>query len=427
AFIYKLVETLSKQMSEFFPELKKQKNIIYNVIKEEENSFLRTLAQGLLLLDTVIKENKGSEIPGDKAFELYDTFGFPIDLTALILQEKGYTLDQEGFKTALDKQKNRSRAATKVETGDWEILIDDPVEEFVGYDLLETPVKLTRYRKVDSKKEGTMYQLVFNITPFYAEGGGQVGDKGYLQSSDGDIVYILDTKKENNLIIPLAKPLPKNLHETFTAVVDAKQRERTAANHSATHLLHQALRSVLGDHVQQKGSMVRSGYLRFDFSHFSKLTSEELAAVADFVNARIKEHLPLEENRQTPYNLAIENGAMALFGEKYGDVVRTIKFGDSIELCGGTHVKNTRDIWHFIITSEGAVAAGVRRIEAIAYDTAQEYFTTQTAEFQQVKDALKGNSSDPLKAVTALQEENSALKKQIEQLLKEKAKSVKST
>lgn len=427
AFIYKLVETLSKQMSEFFPELKKQKNIIYNVIKEEENSFLRTLAQGLLLLDTVIKESKGSEIPGDKAFELYDTFGFPIDLTALILQEKGYTLDQEGFKTALDKQKNRSRAATKVETGDWEILIDDPVEEFVGYDLLETPVKLTRYRKVDSKKEGTMYQLVFNITPFYAEGGGQVGDKGYLQSSNGDIVYILDTKKENNLIIHLAKHLPKNLHETFTAVVDAKQRERTAANHSATHLLHQALRSVLGDHVEQKGSMVRSGYLRFDFSHFSKLTSEELAAVADFVNARIKEHLPLEENRQTPYNLAIENGAMALFGEKYGDVVRTIKFGDSIELCGGTHVKNTRDIWHFIITSEGAVAAGVRRIEAITYDTAQEYFTTQTAEFQQVKDALKGNSSDPLKAVTALQEENSALKKQIEQLLKEKAKSVKST
>src|SRR5690606_9662564 len=236
AFIYKLVETLSKQMSEFFPELKKQKNIIYNVIIESENYFLRTLAQGLLLLDTVIKANKGSEIPGDNAFELYDTFGFPIDLTALILQEKGYTLDQEGFKTALDKQKNRSRAATKVETGDWEILIYDPVEEFVGYDLLESPVKLTRYRKVDSKKEGSMYQLVFNITPFYAEGGGQVGDKGYLKSANGDVVYIIDTKKENNLIIHLAKHLPKNLHETLTAVVNAKQRDRTASNHSATHL-----------------------------------------------------------------------------------------------------------------------------------------------------------------------------------------------
>ncbi|WP_417361742.1 alanine--tRNA ligase [Galbibacter sp.] len=426
AFIYKLVDTLSKQMHEFFPELKKQKNIIYNVIKEEENSFLRTLAQGLLLLDTVIKENDASEIPGEKAFELYDTFGFPIDLTALILQEKGYTLDQKGFQEALEKQKTRSRAATKVETGDWEVLIDDPVEEFVGYDLLETPVKITRYRKVDSKKEGTMYQLVFNITPFYAEGGGQVGDKGYLQAANGDVVYIVDTKKENNLIIHLTKHLPKDIHETFTAVVDAKQRERSAANHSATHLLHQALRSVLGTHVEQKGSMVRSGYLRFDFSHFSKLTNDELSAVADFVNARIKEHLPLEENRHTPYHLAIENGAMALFGEKYGDVVRTIKFGESVELCGGTHVKNTRDIWHFIIRSEGAVAAGVRRIEAITYDTAQEYFTSQTEAFHQVKEVLKGNSADPLKAVTALQEENSALKKQVEQLLKEKAKGLKS-
>lgn len=425
-FIYKLVDTLAKQMQEFFPELKKQKNIIHNVIKEEENSFLRTLAQGLLLLDTVIKENKGNEISGDKAFELYDTFGFPIDLTALILQEKGYTLDQIGFQKALEKQKNRSRAATKVETGDWEVLIDDPEEEFVGYDLLETQVKLTRYRKVESKKDGTLYQLVFNITPFYGEGGGQVGDKGYLKSANGDLVYIIDTKKENNLIIHLAKHLPKNLNETFLAVVDQKQRERTAANHSATHLLHQALRSVLGTHVEQKGSMVRSGYLRFDFSHFAKLSHEELAAVADFVNARIKERLPLEENRQTPYNLAIENGAMALFGEKYGDVVRTIKFGDSIELCGGTHVKNTRDIWHFIITSESAVAAGVRRIEAITYDTAQEYFTNQTEVFQQVKEALKANSADPLKAIKALQEENSALKKQLEQLQKDKAKGLKS-
>lgn len=426
AFIYKLVDTLSKQLHEFFPELKKQKNIIYNVIKEEEHSFLRTLAQGLLLLDTVIQQNDGSEIPGTKAFELYDTYGFPIDLTALILQEKGYTLDQKGFQEALEKQKNRSRAATKVETGDWEVIIDDPVEEFVGYDLLETQVKLTRYRMVESKKEGRMYQLVFNITPFYAEGGGQVGDKGYLESTNGDVLYIVDTKKENNLIIHLTKHLPKNIHETFRAVVDRKQRERSAANHSATHLLHQALRSVLGTHVEQKGSMVRSGYLRFDFSHFSKLTSEQLTAVADFVNARIKEHLPLEENRQTPYQVAIENGAMALFGEKYGDLVRTVKFGDSIELCGGTHVENTRDIWHFIITSESAVAAGVRRIEAITYDTAQEYFTQQVDAFNQVKEALKANAADPLKAVTSLQEENASLKKQVEQLLKEKTKGLKS-
>ncbi|MCM5661539.1 alanine--tRNA ligase [Galbibacter mesophilus] len=423
-FIYKLVDTLTKQMQEFFPELKKEKNIIVNVIREEENSFLRTLAQGLVLLDSIIDANDDKIIAGSKAFELYDTYGFPIDLTALILQEKGYQLDQKGFQIELEKQKNRSRAATKVETGDWEVLIDDPEEEFVGYDMLEAQVKLTRYRKVESKKDGEMYQLVFNITPFYAEGGGQVGDKGYLEASNGDVIYIVDTKKENNLIIHLSKNLPKNLDGTFKAVVDEKQRSRTAANHTATHLLHQGLRAVLGTHVEQKGSMVHSGYLRFDFSHFSKVSSEELTQVEDFVNARIREQLALEENRRMPYQQAIDEGAVALFGEKYGDLVRTVKFGESMELCGGTHVKNTADIWHFIITSESAVAAGVRRIEAITSDAAKDYFASQTEAFKEVKSILKSNN-DPVKAIVALQEENAAMKKQIEQLLKDKAKGLK--
>lgn len=423
-FIYKLVHTLCNQMQEAFPELKSQKNLVVNVIKEEEHSFLRTLEQGLVLLESVISSTKGTEVSGAKAFELYDTFGFPIDLTALILRERGYTLDESKFEEELQKQKERSRAATKVDTGDWDVLIDDNEEEFIGYDSLETTVRITKYRKVESKKDGEMYQLVFNLTPFYAEGGGQVGDKGYLEAPDGEVVYIINTKKENNLIIHFTKELPRDIHGKFKAVVDAKQRMRTSANHTATHLLHQALRNVLGTHVEQKGSMVHSGYLRFDFSHFSKVTEEELTEVQRFVNARIREQIPLDEFRNMPYTQALEEGAMALFGEKYGDTVRMIKFGESAELCGGTHVKNTGDIWHFIITGESSVAAGVRRIEAITYDSAKDYFATQTAAFQEIKNLLK-NPVDPIKTVTGLQEENAALKKEIEQLLKDKAKGLK--
>ena len=423
-FIYKLVHTLCNQMQEAFPELKSQKNLVVNVIKEEEHSFLRTLEQGLVLLESVISSTKGTEVSGAKAFELYDTFGFPIDLTALILRERGYTLDESKFEEELQKQKERSRAATKVDTGDWDVLIDDNEEEFIGYDSLETTVRITKYRKVESKKDGEMYQLVFNLTPFYAEGGGQVGDKGYLEAPDGEVVYIINTKKENNLIIHFTKELPRDIHGKFKAVVDAKQRMRTSANHTATHLLHQALRNVLGTHVEQKGSMVHSGYLRFDFSHFSKVTEEELTEVQRFVNARIREQIPLDEYRNMPYTQALEEGAMALFGEKYGDTVRMIKFGESAELCGGTHVKNTGDIWHFIITGESSVAAGVRRIEAITYDSAKDYFATQTAAFQEIKNLLK-NPVDPIKTVTGLQEENAALKKEIEQLLKDKAKGLK--
>lgn len=423
-FIYELVDTLSNQMGQAFPELKKQKNLVSNVIREEETSFLRTLDQGLILLETVINNAKGKKISGAKAFELYDTYGFPIDLTALILSERGYDLDQEEFEVKLQEQKDRSRAATKVQAGDWVVLQDDSEEEFIGYDQLEAPVKITRYRQIESKKEGTVFQLVFNLTPFYPEGGGQVGDKGYLEASNGEVVYIVDTKKENNLIVHTAKNLPRHTQETFKAVVDKNQRARTCANHTATHLLHQALRNILGTHVEQKGSMVHSGNLRFDFSHFSKVSSEELTQIEDFVNARIREGIALDERRAIPYNQAIEEGAIALFGEKYGDAVRAIRFGKSMELCGGTHVANTSDIWHFTITGESAIASGIRRIEAITSDAAKEQFINTSKDFKKVKKQLN-NASNPVAAIEAVQQENTALKKQVQQLLKEKAGNIK--
>ena len=424
AFVYKLVDILADQMGEAFPEIRAQKELCKNVIREEENSFLRTLDQGLVLLDQIMQETPDKKVSGKKAFELYDTYGFPIDLTALILSEKGYDLDQKEFEKELQKQKDRSRNASKVTSGDWMEVSEGETEGFVGYDSLEAEVKILRYRKVESKKEGALYQLVFNKTPFYPEGGGQIGDKGILESESGEIVYIDDTRKENNLIIHLTKELPKDLSGKFKAVVNAARRARTAANHSATHLLHQALRNVLGTHVEQKGSMVQSDYLRFDFSHFSKVTPEQLNEIEDYVNTRIADKLPLVENREMTYEEAINDGAIALFGEKYGDKVRAIRFGDSIELCGGTHVGNTADIWHFKIISEGAVASGIRRIEAITSEAAKEYYVSQTEVYSEIKAVLK-NPKDPVKAVVSLQDENAELKKQVENLLKEKAKNLK--
>ena len=399
--------------------------MIQNVIKEEETSFLKTLDQGLILLDRIINTTKGDVVSGDKAFELYDTYGFPVDLTALILQEKNMRLDEAGFQTQLEKQKKRSRAASEVSTEDWTIIREDDEQQFIGYETLETKVKIVRYRKEVSSKHGTQYQLVFNLTPFYAEGGGQVGDKGYLEAANGDVIYILDTKKENNVAVHISRDLPKNLTDSFTAVVENKQRFRIECNHTATHLLHQALREILGVHVEQKGSAVHSKYLRFDFSHFSKLSSEELQQVEHFVKSRIERRLPLEEKRAVPMTQAVADGAIALFGEKYGDVVRTVRFGNSIELCGGTHVKNTADIWHFKITSESAVASGIRRIEAITNDAVKDYFSENDQRFKQIRNALN-NAADPVKAVVDLKSENSQLKKQIEQLQKDKAKGVKS-
>jgi len=423
-FMYRLVKVLTETMGNAFPELRDQHQLIENVVKEEENSFLKTLDQGLVLLDNVVSKTKGKEVEGRKAFELYDTYGFPIDLTALILEEKGYTLDEKGFEEAMQEQKNRSRSASEVSKEDWEVISADSKQEFVGYDVLEANVKIVKYRKVTSKKEGEQYQMVFNLTPFYPEGGGQVGDKGYLETPNGDVVYILDTKNENNEIVHFAKNLPKSPFETLKAVVDKKQRQRTEANHTATHLLHQALREILGPHVEQKGSAVHSKYLRFDFSHFAKLKVEELRAVENFVNARIDGNLPLQENRRVPMQDALKEGAMALFGEKYGDAVRTIRFGQSIELCGGTHVKNTGDIWHFKIKSEGAVAAGIRRIEAITSDAVKDFYFQNNRSLFEIKDLLN-NAQDPVKAVQALQTENAKLKKEVETLLKDKAKNLK--
>ncbi len=419
-FIYRLVGVLSEKMGEAFPEIKAQKQLIESVIKEEEASFLRTLEQGLLLLENIIEASPTKEISGEKAFELYDTYGFPIDLTGLILSEKGFSLDEEGFKKELQKQKDRSRAASEMSTDDWTIVIKDSKEDFVGYDQLETKTKITRFRKVTSKKEGEMYQLVLDSTPFYPEGGGQVGDKGYLENERGDVIYIVDTKKENNVIIHFSKTLPENVNENFKAIVDAKQRARTECNHTATHLLHQALREILGTHVEQKGSAVHSKYLRFDFSHFSKLTREELRDVENFVNARISGKIPLEEKRNISMQQALDEGAIALFGEKYGDTVRAIKFGKSMELCGGTHVKNTSDIWHFKITSEGAVASGIRRIEAITNEAVKDFYFENNRTLFEIKDLLN-NTQNPVNAVQKLKDENAALQKQVEDLLKEKA------
>ncbi|WP_179008603.1 alanine--tRNA ligase [Winogradskyella forsetii] len=423
-FIYRLVDVLSKKMGEAFPELRAQKALIENVIKEEEASFLRTLDQGLVLLNRIVEDTKGDTVSGEKAFELYDTYGFPIDLTALILSEKNLKLDEKGFNKELQKQKDRSRSASETSTDDWTVLIEDDVEEFIGYDTLEANVKITRYRKVTSKKDGEMYQLVFNLTPFYPEGGGQIGDRGFLEDKHGDVIYILDTKKENNVIIHFTKNLPEHLNESFKAVVSGENRALSSSNHTATHLLHQALRTILGDHVEQKGSLVKPKSLRFDFSHFSKVTPEQLQEIEDFVNARIEGKLPLEEQRNIPMEKAIEEGAMALFGEKYGDTVRTIRFGKSIELCGGIHVKNTSDIWHFKIVSEGAVAAGIRRIEAITNKAVKDYFSENNSAYLEMK-GLLNNAKEPVKALEQLQEENNDLKKQIESLLKDKAKNIK--
>ena len=422
-FINKLVEVLANQMGEFFPEIKSQQQLVTNVIREEEASFLRTLDQGLQLLENVVSETKSNEVPGAKAFELYDTFGFPIDLTALILREKGYELDEAGFNTSMQEQKNRSRAASEVSTEDWSVLITGNVEQFVGYDQTENEVKITRIRKVDSKKDGILYQIVLDNTPFYPEGGGQVGDKGTLVSAN-EIIEIIDTKKENNLILHFAKQLPENVNANFVAKVNTDLRTSTSKNHSATHLMHLGLRTILGTHVEQKGSLVNPNHLRFDFSHFSKVTDEEIQKVEAFVNERIEEQLQLVEHRNIPIQQAMEKGAMALFGEKYGDNVRMIEFGDSKELCGGIHVKNTAEIWHFKIISEGAVAAGIRRIEAITGDAVKDFFTQQENALATIKETLK-NPQDTIKAVVSLQEDNAKLKKQIELLLKEKAKNLK--
>ena len=424
-FLADLSLVLSDVMGDPYSELIHHKELIHNVIKEEELSFFRTLEHGLRRLDVVINHTKSSGtkiIDGTTIFELYDTYGFPVDLTSLIARENNLSIDEKGFKAELTQQKDRSRAATAIETDDWVELNDDNVEEFVGYDLLSTHVKIGKYRKVSQKKK-EFFQVVFNLTPFYPEGGGQVGDTGFLELDEVK-TSIFDTKKENNLIVHLMKELPSDVNATFNAVVSKSKRYASAYNHSATHLLHHALQTVLGDHVEQKGSLVNADYLRFDFSHFSKVSDEEIQQIQDIVSKNIRANLPLEEKRNAPMEVAQEMGAMALFGEKYGDTVRVIKFGDSVELCGGTHVQATGEIGLFIITTETAVAAGVRRIEAITSVKAEEYYSKKAAKLDELATTLK-NPKDILKAVTDLLTKNAGLTKELEQFQKDKAKSIK--
>lgn len=436
-FLYQLVEVLKNQMGDYFPEMVKQGGLVTEVIKEEENSFLRTIETGLVRLDNIISETikKGEKtLPGEQVFELYDTFGFPADLSRIIAEEKQLTVDEQGFEAEMEKQKQRSKKDSAAKVYDWVVLEEKP-ETFVGYDQIASETYITRYRKIENK-DGEFYQIVLNKTPFYPEGGGQVGDKGILIPSyathfdisqpdlynvtdNPDVIQVLDTKKENNLIISLIKELPKDAGAIFYAKVDAKSRRNSQANHSVTHLLHEALREVLGTHVEQKGSYVGPEYLRFDFSHFSKMTEEEIALVEEKVNAKIKENVALTEHRNIPIAEAMEKGAMALFGEKYGDTVRMIQFGSSKELCGGTHVESTGEIGHFKITSESSTAAGIRRIEAISGDKSAEYFKALETQLAELSQLLK--SKDLAKSVEKLLSENTALKSEVESLKKEKA------
>jgi alanyl-tRNA synthetase len=425
-FLADLSVVLGQIMGESFQELTNQKDIIEKVIREEELSFFRTLEQGLKRIDNLIEHAKSSgnaQLTGSAVFELYDTFGFPFDLTDLIARENNISVDEVGFNEELTKQKDRSRAATAIETDDWVQVHPDTTTKFIGYDEQTAPIELIKYRKV-TQKQKTFYQLVFNQTPFYPEGGGQVGDTGFIVN-DTESIAIFDTKKENNLIIHLAEKLPAHPASSFEAKINSKNRALSACNHSATHLLHKALRTVLGTHVEQKGSLVNANYLRFDFSHFSKVTDEEMAQIEAIVVAAIKANLPLNEKRDYPIEDAKAMGAMALFGEKYGDAVRVVQFGDSVELCGGTHVQQTGEIGLFKIQSEGAVAAGIRRIEAITNAAVEDYFNEQEKQLKAVNELLR-NPKDITKAVDDLLTKNNALQKQVESLKKAQAKVIKS-
>jgi alanyl-tRNA synthetase len=425
-FLCKLSGVLVQLMGHPYEELIKQKDLIEKVIREEEQSFFRTLEQGIKRMDDLMHSSKKANetiISGENVFELYDTYGFPVDLTSLIARENGYSIDEDGFQAQLQIQKDRSRAASVIETDDWIQIGTDVPTSFIGYDVKEAPVQLTKYRKV-SQKGKQFFQLVLNQTPFYPEGGGQVGDKGILKGSDENI-RIFDTKKENNLIIHLSEQLPSDLTQTFTAIIDLDSQEQSAKNHSATHLLHHALRTVLGTHVEQKGSLVNASNLRFDFSHFSKVTDEEMQQIEQLVCEAIAANISLDERRAMAIDDAKALGAMALFGEKYGEHVRVIKFGESVELCGGIHVPDTAKIGLFKIVSESAVAAGVRRIEAITGKAAEDYYKEKAATLAQIQSALK-NPKDIVKSVEDLLSKNQQLQKEIEQLIREKAGQLKS-
>jgi alanyl-tRNA synthetase len=424
-FINKLVPILANQMGKWFPEITAQQELITKVIFEEEQSFLRTLETGIRMLDGIMEKAsvKGKkEITGNDAFILYDTYGFPFDLTELILREHGFTVSKADFEKEMQVQKQRSRSVANVETHDWLEILPNTETQFVGYDSLKAEVKITRYRTVKQKGK-EQFHLVFDRTPFYAESGGQVGDMGTI-ANDKETIKILNTVKENNLTIHLVDKLPTDASKPFTAEVDIEKRNSAANNHTATHLLHHALREVLGSHVEQKGSLVHPDYLRFDFAHFQKMTDEEIRKVENMVNTAIRKNTTIDEHRDVPMDKAQQMGAMALFGEKYGDSVRVIRFGDSVELCGGTHVNATGNIGLFKIVSEGAISAGIRRIEAITAQRAEDFLYQQVDYIKNLKD-LMGNPPDLMLAAEKLVKENASLKKQVEGYSKERVKNLK--
>ncbi|MDR2293572.1 MAG: alanine--tRNA ligase [Prevotellaceae bacterium] len=423
--INKLVPVFINSMGDAFPELKSQQTLIEKVIAEEESSFLRTIENGIRLLDNIIVKTKSENktmIDGKSAFVLYDTYGFPVDLTELIARENNLSIDEKEFNSELNMQKNRSRNAAAVEADDWTVIKEIQEEDFLGYDETELEVEISRYRIVKTKYEEVVH-LVFDKTPFYGESGGQVGDSGTIESQT-EIIEIINTIKENNLIIHVAKQLPKNPSAKFCAKINVKKRTATANNHTATHLLHCALRKILGTHVEQKGSLVNSNYLRFDFAHFQKMSDDEIRQVEKMVNEKIRENKPRDENRHVPVNEARNMGAIALFGEKYADVVRVIRFGESIELCGGTHAATTGQIGFFKITSESAIAAGVRRIEATTGENAENAVYEVIDLIKQISQLFNNNPAF-IQAIKKSLEENENLKKQLDSMLQEKIKSLK--
>lgn len=414
AFMYKLIPALIENMGEAYPELAAQKDLIVKVITDEENAFLRTLDTGIRLLDKIMadtRKNGNNQITGVDAFTLYDTFGFPIDLTQLILKENGLTVSLDDFNAEMQKQKDRARNAAATETGDW-VTLDEGETKFVGYDQTEAETKILRYRKV-SQKGKSYYQIVLSVTPFYAEMGGQIGDTGYLESAN-EKIEVVDTKKENNLPVHIVNRLPENPSSSFVAKIDTERRSAIEANHSATHLLQEALRSILGNHVEQRGSLVTSACLRFDFSHFEKLTKEQIRAVEFAVNKKIREDIPLDEHRDVPIAEAKKLGAMALFGEKYGDKVRVIKYGSSVELCGGTHVKSTGKIGLFKITTETSIAAGIRRIEATT-GRQTELIVNDMQDVLDILSEMMNNAPDIKNAAKKILDDNADLHRQLEE------------
>jgi len=416
---------LADYFASSFPELKAQESFVQRVIQEEENSFFRTLSTGMGRLGTFIDQHPKGVVDGATAFELYDTFGFPIDLTDLIARERGCSVDMDGFQVALQAQKDRSKADAAKQTGDWHTIMADSEESFCGYDTTQSVTEISRHRTIVAKGKN-LYQVVLDVCPFYAESGGQVGDSGQLVGQDGEIVRVLDTQKENKLHVLVCDKLPKNMDQSFTAQVDVNRRNSISSNHSATHLMHSALREALGTHVAQKGSLVNDSALRFDFSHFGKMSDEEIAQVEVRVNEKIREGIALKEHRNVPIAEAQKMGATALFGEKYGEYVRVIEFDAdySMELCGGTHVANTSQIGFFKILGESSVAAGVRRIEAVTQQSALDYINGQLEELSQVKIAL-GNPKDVVSAVSKVLEENASMRKQLELMEAEQVSALK--